>query len=356
MTAKKTNIIVVGGGILGCAIAHALVLRGSEVTQVVGSPESASDGSLVWLNVTSTETPDYARLRAASMDLWHQLIAADETCPVAIRGTLLWDRDEEALEALAAFQASVGWQTEVIGADRFARLAPGIAAPPKAALYAPGEATADPADLMQWAGARALAAGVKRLDADVATVNQGEVALMSGQRLAADHVVIAAGAGSPALLAPLGLDPKLRDAPGMLLRTEPLPHQTGPVLASPGMDFWQGADGTIYVATGTHRTMVDDLEGSAASALETLATLMPGCAGAKTATLALRQRPIPGDGFPVVGQVPNAPGVWVAVTHSGMTLAPIIAQALGEWLVDGQPDPLLQPFSPKRLMEEGAPV
>lgn len=44
-------------------------------------------------------------------------------------------------------------------------------------------------------------------------------------------------------------------------------------------------------------------------------------------------RPIPEDGFPVVGRAPGIAGLYVAITHSGITLAPAIDHFVADELL-----------------------
>ena len=46
-------------------------------------------------------------------------------------------------------------------------------------------------------------------------------------------------------------------------------------------------------------------------------------------------RPEPADGRPVLGAPEAAPGVWIAFTHSGVTLAPAIAALAVEEILGG---------------------
>jgi D-hydroxyproline dehydrogenase subunit beta len=57
---------------------------------------------------------------------------------------------------------------------------------------------------------------------------------------------------------------------------------------------------------------------------------------------------VPGDGLPVVGQGP-LPGLWIAVMHSGATLAPIVAELLADEMTGGPDSPLLAEFRPARF-------
>jgi glycine/D-amino acid oxidase-like deaminating enzyme len=58
-------------------------------------------------------------------------------------------------------------------------------------------------------------------------------------------------------------------------------------------------------------------------------------------------RPVPADGLPAVG--PVAPGLWLAVLHSGVTLGPLVAEALADEVLGRPTAPLLAPFRPARF-------
>jgi glycine/D-amino acid oxidase-like deaminating enzyme len=61
-------------------------------------------------------------------------------------------------------------------------------------------------------------------------------------------------------------------------------------------------------------------------------------------------RPVPIDGFPVVGNIVGQKGVFVAVMHSGVTLAPLIGQLLALEMFQISESPLLQQFRPSRFV------
>ena len=60
-------------------------------------------------------------------------------------------------------------------------------------------------------------------------------------------------------------------------------------------------------------------------------------------------RPVPLDGFPVIGEVPSVMGVFAAIMHSGVTLGPLVGQLLAAEVLQGANCKLLQSFRPKRL-------
>jgi glycine/D-amino acid oxidase-like deaminating enzyme len=64
----------------------------------------------------------------------------------------------------------------------------------------------------------------------------------------------------------------------------------------------------------------------------------------------IAHRPIPADGFPSVGAVPSVPGYYEAVSHSGITLGPIIGRLLATEILSGKRAAMLAEFRPGRFV------
>jgi glycine/D-amino acid oxidase-like deaminating enzyme len=60
-------------------------------------------------------------------------------------------------------------------------------------------------------------------------------------------------------------------------------------------------------------------------------------------------RPIPGDGLTCSGWVPGLDGYYVAVTHSGATMAPYLGKAVADEVVRGREHQSLRDFRPGRF-------
>jgi len=60
-------------------------------------------------------------------------------------------------------------------------------------------------------------------------------------------------------------------------------------------------------------------------------------------------RPVPADGHSCVGALSDIPGYYEAVTHSGVTLGPLVGRLLAREILTGQVDPLIAPFRPDRF-------
>jgi glycine/D-amino acid oxidase-like deaminating enzyme len=85
--------------------------------------------------------------------------------------------------------------------------------------------------------------------------------------------------------------------------------------------------------------------------LTKISAFLPAAGGVQLERLTLGFRPLPMDGFPVVGALPAAPGVHVAVTHSGVTLAPIIARHTTDEVLHGSRVDMLAPYRPERFVK-----
>lgn len=77
--------------------------------------------------------------------------------------------------------------------------------------------------------------------------------------------------------------------------------------------------------------------------------VVPQLGDARIAETQVADRPIPGDGFPSVGAVPSVPGYYEAVSHSGITLGPVIGRLLASEILSGRTDDMLADFRPERF-------
>jgi glycine/D-amino acid oxidase-like deaminating enzyme len=129
--------------------------------------------------------------------------------------------------------------------------------------------------------------------------------------------------------------------PNLLVVTEPHEPLLQGLIMAPALHIRQTADGRLAAATGVDD---GDPQTAARSLLDTMSRLFRSKPALSMAAHALARRPIPKGGLPVVGHDDAVDGLYVAVTHSGITLAPAIGRFVAQELVDGIRDPLLAPF------------
>ena len=145
-------------------------------------------------------------------------------------------------------------------------------------------------------------------------------------------------------------------SPGMLVQTRPLPPLTDRVVYLPGgpgpaVHLRQRADGSVLVGERTQETPATDPGLHHARALlAQAARFFPVLAGVGVDRWWLAYRAMPADRLPIVGPLPWLEGLYLAVSHSGVTLAPVLGRLIaGEvasrWPTVSSP-PSARPASP----------
>ncbi|MEM8790436.1 MAG: FAD-dependent oxidoreductase [Pseudomonadota bacterium] len=349
---SSPKIAVIGAGIVGASIALHLVRRGGDVTVFdPGDPaRAATQGSLAWINAHLSESEAYFRLRVRSLKLWKSLSTSVPGLPLRLSGSLNWEEMRGKMSAVVEDHNRLGHETHLVTREEITRIVPSID-PPDQALWCPAEGLADP-DRIAWAFlSAAVAAGARlhqvlevvRLDPD-----HGKVVLEDGTEITFDQTVVAAGLSSVRLLEHIGIDLPLDASPGMLLRTDPQAPLAQPFLASPQAHFWQMGDGRIIAGADYAGTHDDEaVDATAAEVLSTLQALFPGTTMIEDERR-ITNRPMPRDGFPILGSVPGHPKLSIAVMHSGVTLAPVVGEMMAAHLL-GNGDPDLAAYSLSRF-------
>ena len=346
-----TRVAIVGAGVLGAAIAWRLAGQGHSITLLDPRPGGiASRGSFGWLNAASADDGHYATVRLRSLDLWRGIAAAHPDCPVAFPGFLLWEEPEAELARMACTLSGLGHAAELVDRAAIARIEPGLAAAPEVALWLPTEGRADPRAIAGWFARAAVAAGAMLCPDRVTALERrgaGWDIRLGIENMTADEVVVAAGAATPELLTPLGFDLQLRTEPGLLVRTLPAPAAAARILGRPEVHLWQDADGSVLAGSdygGSQR--FEDAEAETRAILSRAEALIPALGKLTADSVTVTGRPMLPDDRPALGRL--AEGLTVAVTHSGMTLAPLIADAVAAGIAGAPDDPMLAPYRADR--------
>jgi len=158
----------------------------------------------------------------------------------------------------------------------------------------------------------------------------------------------------------------LKHAPGILAHSAHQHLLTRLVHDAPGgVSFKQMANGAIVGTdspdppdTPAHRGIRARAEPFPSPALRDyhgkrilgkIGTFLPGARDVPLERLTLGFRPMPSDELPVMGVLPTVPQIHVAVTHSGVTLAPIVGRLTAEEVLQGARVELFGPYRPERF-------
>jgi glycine/D-amino acid oxidase-like deaminating enzyme len=141
---------------------------------------------------------------------------------------------------------------------------------------------------------------------------------------------------TPLLCAPLGFDLPVVPSPALLLRVSGPPGLVRTLVASSSLEVREAAAGVLLVALA-HDGEVGraDLDRTAQEALSRLTATFAGAEDVRLLDVRLASRPMPVDGLPIVGPLPGIHGVYVAVMHSGVTLAPVVGRLVAAEVVNG---------------------
>ncbi|AZO26264.1 FAD-binding oxidoreductase [Mesorhizobium sp. M1B.F.Ca.ET.045.04.1.1] len=350
------QVIVIGAGIIGASIAWHLTKAGARVTIVFGSGAGgvATPNSFAWINASWGNPETYFRLRIRAMAEWERLAKDLPGLPLAWCGGLCWDQPADRLEAYAAEHSSWGYGIERIGAMQAARIEPNLAELPEFALYVAEEGVAEPV-----ATARALLADAERRGARIVNATVDRLALsngqvmgvvVSGETIAADEVVIAAGAGSPEIAATAGIRIPIETPPGLIVHSRSYKKLLNGLVLADKLHMRQTAEGRIIAGSDFGGgDPGENPEATARALFEATKAMLRDADGLEFDFHTVGYRPTPADGFPIVSRADGVGGLYVAVTHSGITLAPAVGLFAAREILDGERDALLAPYALSRF-------
>jgi glycine/D-amino acid oxidase-like deaminating enzyme len=317
------HVVVIGAGVYGAAVSAALRRRGARVTVVdAGAPGGGTSGATFsWLNSCGKQPRPYHDLNVAGMAA-HRKLAAETPGSDWYHegGNLEWTDDEVKQERLVAKVDRVlgyGYEARWLTKADVLRLEPDVDpahVPADGIAYFPREGWLEPVPMI----AHLLAgADVVRGDAvaglDVAGDRVHAVRLASGERLDADAVVNCAGPRAADIAALAGLTLPMRNTSGTLVCTSPVAVAVSRVVHAP----------RVHVRPdGAGRLLLHGHDEAAADAVFADAcALYPGTGAGTVESVRVGERPIPGDGLPVLGRAEVVPNFHFAVSHSGATLS-----------------------------------
>ncbi|WPO50340.1 FAD-binding oxidoreductase [Pseudomonas sp. S1Bt23] len=353
--AANKRVVVVGAGIVGASLAYHLAGRGAQVILV--EAEDIASGvtgrSFAWIN-TSHDGPDpIASLRGAAIQEYRRLETELPGLKVRWSGALSYGTNpSEALHASGHPPSATR-----VSRSQILDLEPNLKHPPQQAMYAAEEGALDAVQATQAliAGAQAHGAQVLTQTRVLGFTSQG--ARVTGVetargRIEADVVVLAAGTGIKQLTELLNLPLPIAASPAILIRYASPPDLVRTLISSPEMEVRQGPDGTLLAAEDY---LDDALENQpAAIALRTAQAIrneLHGVASIELESACVGLRPMPVDGTPIIGYLPDIGGVYVCAMHPGVTLAAIVGRLASEEIIDDTASPVLALCRPGRFFK-----
>lgn len=374
--AKRLRVVVAGAGIVGASIAYHAAKAGATVTIVdkQGPATHASRGTFAWVNATWAKQPrHYHKLSQDGLSDW-RVLQQSLNLPVRWGGSLEWfntDKRQEQLRAQIAEQAEWGEPARMISASEIAELEPSLKIDPgMSAAFSPNDGAVDPILVT-----RRLLAAAEQLGATVRYPCELTETTMSAGRLTsvetttgsiqADRLVLATGAAPDPSQRFAGIDVPQRSTPGVIALTKPMLRLVNRVIVAPGVHMHQREDGRVVLgeqdgppATEAHTLRLQGRPNDFPAKLiaqqhgnrilEVAARYVPDLANAEIEDAYIGWRPLPLDGHPVLGTNPDRPDIYIAIMHSGVSLAPIVGQLVAHELTEDTTVDRLERYRPTR--------
>jgi glycine/D-amino acid oxidase-like deaminating enzyme len=352
------HVVVIGAGVYGAAVAASLTRRGARVTVVdAGAPAGGTSGATFsWINSCGKQPRAYHDLNVAGMEA-HRKLAAEVPRSDWYHegGNLEWAAREAGREELRQKVAGVlgyGYEARWLSRAEALRLEPDLdpaGLPGGEIAYFPREGWIEPTRLIGQLLSSAVSGGAELVRNDAVTGLETTAGLVrscrlaSGRRLSAAAVVNCAGPQAARIAELAGLALPMRNTRGVLIYTSPVAVAVSRVIHSPHVHLRPDGAGRLLLHT-------DEIDGAAqgpgtgeisaehsavGKVLEAACALYPGIRAATVESVRVGERPIPGDGLPVLGRALELPNFHFAVSHSGATLSVhagdlVAAEALGE--------------------------
>jgi glycine oxidase len=371
-----SDVVVIGAGAIGTAVAWRCAQRGLSVRVVDPAPSRGAWHTAAGMLAATTELhyteAPLLQLNLDSLACYPEFVAevtSDSGLPTGFRdcGTVLaaWDgADLAALRDLHAFAGGLGVSAELLTGRELRELEPALAAGLPGGLLAAGDHQVDPRLLHAALLAAGQRRGVQLVESTGAILVDHDrvrgVRVTGGTVLSTRHVVIAAGCWSGQVEGvPAAARAQVRPVKGQTLRLRlgGRPRLQRVVRASvKGAPIYlvPRADGQLVVGASTEENGFDQQPraGAVYELLRDAQSLVPELSEAVLEEISTGLRPGSPDNAPIVGATP-VDGLIQATGHyrNGILLAPVTADGVAALIVDGALPEVLAPFTPARFAE-----
>jgi len=361
--------VVVGGGVIGCAVTYYLTKAGEDVTliergEIAGEASGAAAGMLIPPAGAAVPGP-FRDICLASLALYPDLIESiQRESGMAVEcvdsGILVLAETPgliKPLKAHARRQREAGVEAEWVEGGRLQEIEPGLSKRVLGAVYSPREPHVNPGLVTRALARAAGAAGAEVREHTMLTgfLRRGEraygVRTNAGEITDVDQVVLAAGPWTDVLAGRLGATVPVPPMRGQMLayRSTSVKHaiwgENGYLVPKTGGIVFAGA--TVEDVGFRKKTTARALAG-----LRHMATaLVPELRRAEVDSAWAGLRPGSPDGLPIIGRLPGRDNVYVAAGHfrNGILLAPITGKLISQLILEGATELPLKPFSPARF-------
>lgn len=339
------RVVVAGAGMIGVNIAYQLVKRGAAVTIVERTQpgRGATANSFAWINAKK-HPRGYFDLSRLGIEAWRQIDGEFKgALPVVWGGSVEWRAGADPVARLKKDLAEFrewNYPVTAIGAGQLHDLEPRLTPGPAIeGAHWTDEAHADPVGVTERVLEQAEANGARLLcpaevtGLDLAAGRLRAVRTSAGE-IEADTLVVACGVDTPRVAALAGVRVPLKESPGVLVHVPPQPRLVQRVIMAPVGNIKQKPDGRIVAGSDFGEGGGDLSREAGLRLLKTMSAVLPELGSVGVEKMTQGFRPLPADGFPIVGFAPGRTDLYLTVMHSGVTLGPLVGRLAATEILD----------------------
>ena len=371
-TPETKKIVIVGAGIIGASLGYYLSRRSDIAVTLLerDTPNAGASGhSFAWANAFGKDPREYHTLNRRSLDMWYRLAhQLDANIGIHYGGEMRWESNPQRAAQLRQRIQQIqkwGYPCRLITPDEMLVLEPDLqpgtvlaASLSEADIHIETDTFIDVC-LRQACEAGAVVHSQTEVTGFV--IRNGSVTAVktSDGEFPCDVVVLASGVQTTELASLAEAHIPQQRSPGIVIKTTPcaeILHNVAVIHAPPKdgnhqhLHLRQLADGSLRIGQGTQEGINrDDSQGHADALLTRAKTYLPAIADAKAIPTPVGYRPMPLDGFPVLGFTKAMPNLYIALMHSGVTLAPLVGEMATLEIVDGVRLDWFAPYRPERF-------
>ena len=358
-------IVVIGGGVAGCASAYYLAREGLPVTIV--ERESVAFGASGYaaglLNpLTGTGVP--GPMEAMSLfsyqmhvGLWEEL---EEQSGVDIQAELvphlellLTEEDAAgATDLMARWGSAPGFSVRLLEAAEVLKIEPRVNSGVLGAILLESPAALDSRSFTLALLEAARAHGAVLVNGEVTGVDDSRV-MLADREIECDTVVLATGPWAGDASAWLGVDLPIGPLKGQIVHLQQMDPPLCKHLAGP-VQIASKKDGLVWLGATEEQEGFDNrtTEQARDDIIERAVRMVPSLAGQPVVGQTSCLRPVAPDRLPIIGRAPGRDGVYLAAApeKKGIMIAPAIGRAIADLVVRGETSVPIENFSPSRFL------
>lgn len=378
---KPFDVTIIGAGILGCFAAHELSKRGIKVLLLdAGSlGEGTSTKSFCWINATSkTNNKSYFELNAEGLASYQAMAEKWGARELGLHqsGMIKWAKASDgpginAIQTAAQTLADWGYSIRLLDENALQNLEPNVRFDKGSQGYqANNDCWLEVPTFLRFLKREILATGSEIMEncraLELQADDNGKISGLVTEKgpIICSKVIVATGADTPQVLSQLtgfeGFSTRfpVQTAPGLLLYTPPIkPIHIKHVMYLPdanGLHIRPTDDGGLLLGADDTDGMISESQSTETQAraikilLQRAQEFIPDFAGADLVgqcRSAIGVRAVPSDELSIAGPLLSAEGLYILVTHSGITLAPALGRLVADCIENNETPHQLLPFS-----------